>query len=69
MNAKECRNVFNTMVKGLAARTEDPTTADPGQILITIEMHKLQAMWEICAQLAEANEAAGGGGKRIQAIQ
>ena len=55
MNAKECRGVFNLMIKGLATKGVGPDAADPAQLMVTIQMHTLQAMWEIAAQLAELN--------------
>lgn len=58
MTAKECRNVFNTMIAKLASLYPDPTDMPPDAreaMASTVEMYKLQALWEIAAQLAEAN--------------
>lgn len=56
MTPKECRSAFNAMIHKLAQVAPDPEHADPKQMHITIEMHKLQALWEIAAQLSEMNE-------------
>lgn len=69
MTAKECRQVFNTMVKGLAERSETPETSDPSQLLITIQMHQLQALWEIAAQLATGNEHADAEKPKLHRVQ
>lgn len=62
MTAKECRTVFNGMIMKLAELYPDPTTVDDNARALmtnTVEMHKLQALWEIAAQLAELNASNG----------